>query len=45
MPTLNQLACTPALNRAYAMFSLTIKLRISYKQLMQIIALLLMLFR
>jgi hypothetical protein len=45
MPTLNQLACTPALNEAKAMFSLTIKLRLNYKQAMQILMFLFTLLR
>jgi hypothetical protein len=35
---------TPALNRANAMFSLTLKLELSYKQLVQLVVLLFMLF-
>lgn len=45
MPTLNQLAGLPAENRAYAMFELTIKLKISYKQLQALIALLMLFLR
>jgi len=41
---LHQLAAPPAWNRAYAMFTLTFTLRLSYKQVAHLIVLLLMLF-
>jgi hypothetical protein len=43
MPTFNQLAGPPASQRYMPMISLTIKLRLSYKQVVQFIGLLLML--
>jgi hypothetical protein len=37
MPTLNQLACTPALNKAIAMFKLTLILEADLKMIVQAI--------
>ena len=41
---LNQLAALPALSKVKTMFKLTIKLQLSYKQLVQVIGFLFMLF-
>lgn len=43
MPTLNELAGPPALSKAQAMFSLTLKVKVSYKKLRSFLFALLML--
>jgi hypothetical protein len=45
MPTLNKLACTPAKNKGILpMFSLSIKVQLSYQQIRLLVVLIVLLF-